>query len=182
MPVVFKKSSLIVLVVIVSIAAVGALVTSHVKETARRESSALAQIQQGETLPYTDFEGAAFDLEQYRGKVLVVNSWASWSPLSRDELTMLALLKQKYADILQVVAINRMESKAVAEAFIAAIGKPEGVVFLLDPNDTFYLSIEGFAMPETVVYDTEGNKVVHRRGSLTREEIERYILEAQELQ
>ena len=51
------------------------------------------------------------------------------------------------------------------------MGNPEHIVLLLDPTDNFYKGIGGFAMPETVVYDIEGNISSHTRGSMTYEQM-----------
>jgi len=40
-----------------------------------------------------------------------------------------------------------------------------------DPNDSFYKSIGGFAMPETLFIDGEGNIRLHKRGPMTYEEM-----------
>jgi hypothetical protein len=40
------------------------------------------------------------------------------------------------------------------------------VILVLDPEDRFYKSIEGFSMPETIIYDRFGNLIQHQRGKL----------------
>jgi thiol-disulfide isomerase/thioredoxin len=125
---------------------------------------------------FTDLEGNEVSLEQYRGKVLVVNSWASWCPFCVNELPDFSKLAAEYEGReLEVLAINRAESKPQIEAYLRSIDPMPGVTILLDKEDTYYKFIGGFAMPETVFYDTEGGVVVHKRGFMTLDEMKSHV-------
>ncbi|USN87840.1 MAG: TlpA family protein disulfide reductase [Candidatus Nomurabacteria bacterium] len=126
-----------------------------------------------EAEPYTDLEGNKSDLEQYLGRTMVVNSWASWSPFSKSDLETLAMLAEKYQqkDVV-FLAINRKESKQQAQRFLNTILGNTNVQLVLDPRDHFYKSIGGYAMPETVIYDSRGNMVTHIHGSINQREVE----------
>jgi thiol-disulfide isomerase/thioredoxin len=120
-----------------------------------------------DTASYTDMSGNAVDLSAYLGKVLVINSWASWSPSSSGDLTSLSTLSQRYSDEEVVfLAINRGEPRGTAAAFMKAYNINTEVILVLDPEDRFYKSIEGFSMPETIIYDRFGNLIQHQRGKL----------------
>jgi thiol-disulfide isomerase/thioredoxin len=128
--------------------------------------------------PYTDMLGNELSLTNEFGNVLVVNSWASWSPDSAKELSAFSQLAQKYADKgVKVLAINRAEPKTTAERFLRTIGA-DGVQLILDPDDRFYHSIGGYAMPETVIYDVDGNVFYHHHGIMTAEQMEEYLQQA----
>lgn len=129
--------------------------------------------------PYTDMSGEMVSLSTEVGKVLVVNSWASWSPDSSKELPALAQLANKYQNQqVSVLAINRAEPRTTAERFLATVGASDGVRLILDPDDHFYKSIAGYAMPETIFYDKKGNVVHQQHGVMTPEEMEYYLLQA----
>jgi thiol-disulfide isomerase/thioredoxin len=150
-------------------------ISFYQKNSNTSKQSDLENITSGEAV-YTDVNGIPVDLSQYEGKTLIINSWASWSPFSATELPTLSKIGQQYSNNnVVVLAINRMESPATARAFIKHIGSPEGVVFLLDDEDTFYNSIEGFSMPETVFYDTDGTIIFHKRGSISSEDLSNQI-------
>jgi thiol-disulfide isomerase/thioredoxin len=128
---------------------------------------------------YTDFAGNPADLEQYVGQVLLVNSWASWSPFSAAELTLLAETAETYAaQGVVVIAINRAEVKSSAESYLKTIGVGERVKLIMDTDDNYYESIGGYTMPETLIYDRKGNVIAHKRGSLTKSELLSYVEEA----
>lgn len=131
--------------------------------------------------PYTDLAGNAVSLTDYIGTVIVVNSWASWSPDSVSELKLLAAVAGEYPQgEVQVLAINRAESAVTAERFLKHIGAFTDVLLVLDPDDRYYASIAGYAMPETVFYDATGNVVQHAHGVLTEELLRSSITKALE--
>lgn len=126
--------------------------------------------------PYTDLNGNEVSLEQYLGKILVVNSWASWSPFSATDLPLLAKLTQEY-DPNQVtfLAINRKETKEQAARFVNSISNLGNLIMVLDPRDHFYASVGGYAMPEVVIYNQAGQITNHFRGDANEAKIKEAI-------
>jgi thiol-disulfide isomerase/thioredoxin len=137
----------------------------------RRHVPGLSDIQGETALPYTDLQGVPFDLTELLGKPIVINAFASWSPLSVDELRMLSRIQNEYRENIVVVAINRMEPSYKVASFIEAVGDIKGITFLLDSGDVFYKSIGGYAMPETAFYSKDGDRTFHKRGVLSENEI-----------
>lgn len=45
---------------------------------------------------FSDLEGRARGLAEWRGKILVVNFWATWCTPCRDEIPMLLAVRQRY--------------------------------------------------------------------------------------
>lgn len=125
---------------------------------------------------YTNLSGDRVPISQYYGKIIVVNSWASWSPTSAAELQSLNALSTEYdPDDIHFLAINRSEPSATAQAFLRAFGVGDTVTLLLDEDDYYYHSIGGFSMPETVVYDSQGAVLKHFRGSVPVSELRQII-------
>lgn len=139
-------------------------------------SDDLAAINPSPESAYVDLDGNKIDLASYKGKVLVVNSWASWSPFSESELKQLSDLQGKYStnDVV-VLAINRMESAPTMHAYLGFIGKPENLIYIVDMTDNFYKAVGGFAMPETLVYNKDGAIAHHARGVLNIVELEALV-------
>ena len=123
-----------------------------------------------EDASFISLTGSEIKLEEYVGKPLIINIWASWSPFSKSDFLILAKLKEQYGDSIQVVAINRMETKETARAYIDFIDAPKNIEYIIDNNDHYFKSIHGYAMPETIVYDTVGDEHFHKRGSLLETE------------
>ena len=126
--------------------------------------------------PYTDIDGTAVALASPDVAVLVVHSWASWCPVCMTTLHQLAHTHEAYQDqSVKILAINRAEPSATAQAFLAYAGVDTELTLILDPTDRYYQSIGGYTMPETVFYNAEGAIVYHHRGEITAEVIQQYI-------
>lgn len=125
---------------------------------------------------YMDLNGNEISLEEHLGKILVVTSWASWSPFSKNELETLDVIAKDY-DSSEVVflAINRKETRDRAQRYVNTVAEVTNVNIILDPEDRFYKLIEGYAMPETIIYDKKGEIKSHIRGSFKEEDIRRNI-------
>lgn len=167
-------SHILTILVLIGIIAIAGYIAFGGKGGPDRDSD-IAQLQKEDARPYTDLEGNPIDLSQYAGVPLVVNSWATWCPFCVNELPDFARLKEEFGDQIEVIAINRKESSHITRAFIDSLGDTRGIHFLLDSEDTFYKSIGGFSMPETVFYDSEGNIVIHKRGFMELEEMRTHV-------
>lgn len=118
-----------------------------------------------------DYSGNKVSLEKFKGKPLVINSWAVWCPFCREELADFAELQKEFGDEIIVIAIDRQEPLAKAKGFTDGLGITSDMLFLLDPSDSFYKSIGGFSMPETIFVDSTGKIVVHKRGPMELDEM-----------
>jgi len=172
-----ERSSKITLAVIIGIIIlVGVYAYSVTHENAqstlmKSEAGTSLVTEQGESA-YTDIEGNPIAIDENLGHILIINSWASWCPACANELPDLAKLGEEFANKnVKVLAINRAEPKSTASAFLASVSAVDGLQLVLDPTDKFYSSISGYAMPETLFYDPQGNIVFHQRGQMTYEEM-----------
>jgi thiol-disulfide isomerase/thioredoxin len=127
------------------------------------------------TLVLSDYNGNAVHLYDYRRQVLIAYAWASWCPYCGTEIEGLAQLKATYGDNVQIVAINRGEPLSVARAYTNALTNTTGVVFLLDPTDSFFKDIGGYAMPEMVFIDSSGAIIFHQRGPIQMSDVQAEI-------
>lgn len=118
-----------------------------------------------------NYEGNDIRLTDFSGKPLVVNSWAVWCPFCVKELADFALVQKEFGERVAIIAIDRAESRDAAKEFTDGIGVTDDLTFLLDPNDSFYQSIGGFSMPETLFVKADGAIHFHKRGPMTIEEI-----------
>lgn len=70
-----------------------------------------------DAVPTLDGKGK-LDISKYKGKVVVVDFWASWCEPCKIELPALNALQKKYKDKLVVLGVNLDEKKADANAFL----------------------------------------------------------------
>lgn len=125
----------------------------------------------------TDIHGNEVAESDFHGKIQVVNTWATWCPFCVDELPDFVRLQEAFPEEIVVVAVNRAESRERTLAFTDELEVTDGLVYLLDPSDSFYRSIGAFSMPETIFLDREGEIVFHKRGPMPFEEMEAKIQE-----
>lgn len=108
------------------------------------------------------------ELGEFKGKVVLVNFWASWCEPCRDEMPELENLRQKYADKgLEIVAVNLAESGKRIQSFLNAF-MPDGVslVILLDRNSLAYKQWQVRALPTSYLIDRNGLIRWHSTGEL----------------
>lgn len=123
-------------------------------------------------LTLTDYNGKQVSFSDFSGLPIVVNAWAAWCPFCTKELADFATVQDQYRDKVVFIAIDRGESLDVAKSFTDKIGVTDKMIFLLDQDDSFYKSIGGFSMPETLFVDATGRIVYHKRGPMDRNEIQ----------
>ena len=125
----------------------------------------------------TDVEGATRSLEQWRGRVLVVNYWATWCAPCREEIPVFVRLQERYGSRgLQFVGIAMDQPDKVAEfAREFQINYP----LLLGGVETIELLRQvgnrAGVLPYTVVIDRKGNLVSREPGGLKEARIESLI-------
>ena len=111
------------------------------------------------------------DLEQYRGKVVVVDFWASWCVPCRRSFPWMNAMQAKYADDgLAIVAINMDAESEEAATFLRDY--PADFEILYDPTGDIAKQFGVIAMPSSYVFDREGNQVARHLGFKVRQQDE----------
>ena len=113
------------------------------------------------SLVLADIRGVEHSLEQYRGKVVVVNFWATWCPPCVEELPSLENAWQRYRQQgLVVLAVSGEESDVVS-SFLERL--PSDITFpvLIDGDMKSGNRWQIRGLPTTVVVDRSGD--VHWR-------------------
>ncbi|MEO8836039.1 MAG: TlpA disulfide reductase family protein [Caldimonas sp.] len=110
--------------------------------------------------------GSNLRLTEQRGRVVMVNFWATWCGPCRQEMPQLNRLYEKYRSsgfVLLGVNVDDDQSKA------AEVAKKLGVTFpvLLDTDKTVSKLYDVSTMPSTVIIDREGKVRYVHRGYLT---------------
>jgi cytochrome c biogenesis protein CcmG/thiol:disulfide interchange protein DsbE len=117
-------------------------------------------------------EGAqvpGLDPAMFKGKVSVVNVWASWCVPCHDEAPLLTeLAKDKR---LQFVGINYKDAPDNARRFLGRYGNPFGVVGV-DGNGRAAIEWGVYGVPETFVVGREGTIVYKLVGPVTPENVD----------
>jgi len=162
-----------IIIGVLIVGGIGWIVISN--RTAPDESDRQVQLEKAHDFALQDYNDNTVKLADFAGKPLVINSWAAWCPFCRKELPDFVTAQEEFGDKVVIIAIDRSESLAVAKGFTDQQGTTGKLVFLLDPSDSFYQSIGGFSMPETIFVNKDGNIVDHKRGPMDLNEIRQKI-------
>lgn len=106
-----------------------------------------------------DLDGKTQRLSTYKGKVVLVNFWASWCPPCRREMPSMERLYQKLkAEPFQILAVNQNESFDLVFVFTGQ----------LDPAPTFPLLLDeiGKVPPQWRVQGLPTSFVVDKQGRI----------------
>lgn len=100
----------------------------------------------------------ALDLSRYRGKVVVVDFWASWCKPCRESIPWLNQMRARHgARGLVIVGVNVDAERADADRFLRDIPAEFEIVF--DPTGVLATEFGLQGMPSTFVYDRNGKLV-----------------------
>jgi peroxiredoxin len=105
-----------------------------------------------------DSHGKSYNLKDYRGKVIMLNFWATWCPPCRREMPSMERLHQKFKgkDFL-VLALNQKEDEDQIFAFTAEIEMELTIPILFDTDSAVSSDYGVFGLPTTYLIDKRGN-------------------------
>ena len=118
----------------------------------------------------TDAQGNTVTLDQFRGKTVVINFWASWSGPSYRELAMYQQAYDEYKDEVYFLMVNTTsddrETKEKADQMIADYGFTFPVYYDLDASAANAYQV--ISLPTSFFIDANGKAVAYAAGELTR--------------
>ncbi|MFN2456508.1 MAG: TlpA disulfide reductase family protein, partial [Pyrinomonadaceae bacterium] len=100
-----------------------------------------------------------------RGKVVIINFWATWCPPCREEIPDLVALQTKYKDQLQIIGISQ-DSGSVEDVrqFAKAHGMNYPTVMSTPEIEKLFPGV--YALPTTFILDREGRLAQRHIGLL----------------
>ncbi|MCK4833281.1 MAG: TlpA family protein disulfide reductase [Gammaproteobacteria bacterium] len=114
-------------------------------------------------IPATDFELQDMDeekikLSDYRGKVVLLNFWATWCPpCIREMPSMERLHQQVNAEDFKVIAVNQMETADDVFAFTGQLEVDPTFEILFDSDSSVSRDYAVRGLPTTYLIDKKGN-------------------------
>ena len=113
------------------------------------------------TLRLEDMDGQVVDLASYRGRVVLVNFWATWCPPCRAEFPSLGRVRHLFSPSdFEVIAVNVGEE---AETVFSFAGSPEFPV-LFDKNSQTMATWPVKGLPTTFLVDRQGRLALKATG------------------
>ncbi len=130
------------------------------------------------SLELHDLKGAPHKLEDYRGKPVVLNFWATWCVPCAAEMPLLNEMQDRYKGkaVFIAASVDDDDMKAAVQSFIKKHKGTDLTVMMgatLDSLHDFGLQDE---MPGTVFIDADGNIMDRLSGALKRADLEQRML------
>ena len=102
-----------------------------------------------------NLRGEKVNLKDFRGKLLLLNFWASWCVPCREEMPAMERLYQKYRDHgFVILGVNVKDDKKSAIAFVKELKISFPIAF--DPAGEVGLLYGAWGLPATYLIDTKG--------------------------
>jgi thiol-disulfide isomerase/thioredoxin len=118
------------------------------------------------TLP--DMDGESHSLSDFRGKLVMLNFWATWCPPCRREMPSMQRLYEKYSEQgLVVLAVNQFEDPDLVFEFTGRLSLEPTFPILFDRESRISEKYKVKGLPTTYLLDREGR--IHYRAIGGRE-------------
>ena len=109
-----------------------------------------------------DMDGEKRSLSDYRGKVIMLNFWATWCPPCRREIpSMQSIYKDLGKSGFTVLAVNEFEDPDHVFAYTGQLNVFPTFPILFDRDSTVSQSYKVKGLPTTVLIDKQG-RIVYR--------------------
>jgi thiol-disulfide isomerase/thioredoxin len=113
-------------------------------------------------------EGRELSLSDFRGKVLILDFWATWCPPCRDEIPLLIELKKEYGhrglDILGLTIEDPEREAETVRRFVQELGVNYTVGFAPEGMFEAFVGPGDHPIPQTFLFDRRGRLRDHLVG------------------
>lgn len=128
---------------------------------------------QGQTL-LVNGNAKAFSLQDLRGKIVLLNFWASWCVSCRAEARDMEVIWQKYGDRgVAVVGVAIQDTIPAAREFAGVYGKT--YILGLDTDGKAAIDYGVSGVPESFLIDRDGKIVYKETGPIDRAAMEKLL-------
>ncbi len=180
-----KKSREIACRSIAVIALTALLVWSNFFDPSLKKTEDISDVSTGYEVGerLADFEtvcldGSRFSLDETRGKVVVINLWATYCGPCVKELPYFVELNDKHKDDIAMLAVHPSLTTEDVGEYVREKGWD--IPFAIDDeNDSIFRIVNGDStLPQTIVLNRNGEVIFNRVGSISAEELEHLYEEA----
>jgi thiol-disulfide isomerase/thioredoxin len=111
-------------------------------------------------LAFADGTGKPLKLSDWRGKVALVNLWATWCAPCRKEMPALAELQKKLGGPdFEVLAISIDRKGTAASAAFLDEAKATALKLYVDPSSKALGALQAIGLPASVLVDRQGREI-----------------------
>ncbi|MBV7530035.1 TlpA disulfide reductase family protein [Chitinophaga sp. sic0106] len=113
-----------------------------------------APVTKAPSMSFKDSQETTVETEQLKGKVIILNFWATWCPPCRAELPSLQALYEKYKNEVVFLAVDADRKLSVSKKFMESQGYSLPV---FKTTSGIPATVYDGTLPTTVVIDKQGN-------------------------
>ena len=128
---------------------------------------------------FTDMKGDEYSLQQFKGKIVLLNFWASWCPPCIKEFPHLIEIAEQFSDQITLIALSSDHDKDAMMRFVNKLdleGK-SNILIALDEEQKITKELFGtYKLPETILITPE--QIMHSKvigGDWNKHEMENHI-------
>jgi thiol-disulfide isomerase/thioredoxin len=126
-----------------------------------------------ETFQFQDTTGKIHKLEDYKGRWVLVNFWATWCPPCLKEIPDLVSLYESRKDIMVIGVAMDFSDPQVVTDFVRSLSVTYPTVL---GNREIAAQLDDISLlPSTYFFDPDGKPAARQLGIISRESIERFI-------
>lgn len=125
-------------------------------------------------------DGKTVDTEQWRGKVLVVNFWASWCPPCVEEMPTLDALQEEFKNQNVLFVGIGIDSPSNIRQFLemTPVSYPIVIGGLEGSNLSKQMGNSQGALPYTIIINAQGKSTSSKLGKISEEDLRKAIKSA----
>lgn len=117
--------------------------------------------------------GESMNLIEFRGKIVLINFWASWCEPCKVEMPFFEKIYQEPGSELEILAVNFDESPQIVSKFVDEFGLSFPI--LLDPGGEVQNLYRVRGYPTTFVIDETGVVQFHHIGLFNEDQLRVYL-------
>lgn len=111
-------------------------------------------------LSFSNIDAEQVNLSEYKGKVVLLNFWATWCPPCIKEMPSMQRLKEKMTDQpFEIVAVNVGENATTVSSFLLELEPELTFPIMLDEEGSSFGKLGLRGLPMSLIYDQQGNLV-----------------------
>ncbi len=132
--------------------------TAHAEKPLGHNLSAISKPRAAANFTLEDMDEEQVRFSDYKGKVVLLNFWATWCPPCKKEMPSMERLHQGLAgESFAVVAINQMEDADHVFAYTGELDVEPTFTILFDKSSSVSSSYKVQGLPTTYLIDKKGN-------------------------
>jgi thiol-disulfide isomerase/thioredoxin len=119
-------------------------------------------------LSFVDGEGRTRGLEAFRGKLVLLNLWATWCGPCVEEMPALDRLQARLGgnDFTVLALATDRQGKPLVEPFLAKLGV-RNLAMYLDTSGNVMRALKARGLPTTLLIDRDGREIGRLEGAAT---------------